>query len=140
MLSSSTDSDFPWENFLELASELNANSVLKSDIQAICRTCIGRAYYSAFGCARAFKRKTDRSFRMAELSKSVSLHDLVICSFNVKGDEMQIGIYRRLNDLRKERNNADYESRLQFNSSDAQKAIRKSSEAIQSIAKLASQS
>jgi hypothetical protein len=84
------------DSFKEVG-EVLLNMASESDIpDAMCRTSIGRYYYSVFWCARAYVRKTEPA-RLRENST----HDDLWRAFRGDADHQRVEVLgRRLHDLR----------------------------------------
>lgn len=96
---------FEWEEYLELAKELSGVAGTRASAEAKNRSAISRAYYAAFGTACAYCKKVPG----VDLSGGVEDHQIVRAYFvGSRGNKERIGVGARLDQLRKDRNKADY--------------------------------
>jgi uncharacterized protein (UPF0332 family) len=104
---------FNWVEFIELSEKLIDN--FKD--QASFRTSISRAYYGAFCLARDKKQIN---------SSDKNVHKIVIEIFQKSNNINEKKIGKILFDLRKARNEADYQTNKSFNLDDTKRMIQKS--------------
>jgi uncharacterized protein (UPF0332 family) len=88
--------------FLELAKSLFKTDKNSSNIEAVYRTVISRAYFATFLCARAYLRRKN-----IQISSLGDAHEVVRTEMMIAGQEE---ISKSLNNLRKSRNKADYDA------------------------------
>ena len=95
---------FNWLSYLEVAQHLSAQQE-----QSFRRSAISRAYYGVFGHARDTLQG-----RGAAFSTGGDVHRQVISALpnDPRPEVAQLG--KELDDLRKERNRADYQTRARF--------------------------
>jgi len=86
---------FKWEDFILLAERL-----IQNDDEASLRTCISRAYYGIFCIAR--NKKGFKDYKYANVQK------IVIEKYKNSDKKEEKIIGKILDNLRKERNKADY--------------------------------
>ncbi len=102
---------FNWSYYRDVARELTEQAKkapLPELEEAKCRAAISRAYYAAFGRARAHLIDFDGR-EEPKGKKGINFHDYVIDAFLVYRDDLtRVGIANCLRDMRDERNEADY--------------------------------
>ena len=101
---------FDPESFYHLAEKLYASD----DSESALRTVIGRAYYSAFLIAKKHSPIN---------STSGSVHELVCTFYKNSDDPAKAAIGNRLDNMRKTRNEADYDCAKTFKKNEAGKSI-----------------
>jgi len=108
---------FNWIEFIELSEKLIDN--FKD--QASFRTSISRAYYGAFCLARDKKQinSTDKN-----------VHKIVIETFQKSSNINEKKVGKILYDLRKSRNEADYQTNKSFDLNNTKRIIQKSREIV----------
>jgi uncharacterized protein (UPF0332 family) len=96
--------DFEWENYLQLAKDLDKHSD-----EASKRSAISRSYYAAFCVARNWLRKNNPDFT---IPSTVSAHKVVWEVFQNSDDDLkkEIGNYGIA--LRRTRRKADYDNSM----------------------------
>src|SRR5262245_47018920 len=92
---------FSWPDFVDFADELHQS---RSD-EAALRSAISRAYYGAFGATRGYCQ-----VRFDLKSGHVEIHQQIINSLKTSDISDEYSLGNMLSGLRKERNDADYES------------------------------
>lgn len=95
---------FNWEEYVELASYLHSLAQDSSGTltaEAAQRACISRAYFGAFGLMKQWSARWGFNPRHDETD-----HDRLVRFLNDRGVE---GAARRLQDLRRWRNQCDYD-------------------------------
>ena len=112
---------FNWKEYINLAEEF----VKFSNDEARLRTALSRAYYGAFCLAR--NKKGFKSY------KKSNVHQKVIMSFksSYDNDEQLIGKY--LDDLRKGRNDADYDEDKRIDQKLVKRAVAKAKKILEKL-------
>ncbi len=124
---------FDWKKYLNLANELSKiSTTLGSDQEAIQRTIISRAYYSAFIQARNFLRDKDKTLS----PNRAKVHQLVIEQFEKSSDPMRVQIGKTLGKLRILRNLADYDDVVWLLNKRVQKSLVMAEDIILDLEKL----
>lgn len=95
-------SNFNWEKFYDVGNHLNSYSKQ----EAYQRSAIGRYYYSCFGPVKDYYEKSFRKILSSEAAHSTLINVLTHSPFV---EEQELG--DKLDDLRKNRNYADYNSK-----------------------------
>lgn len=125
---------FCWDDFLEVARDLDAQAPDKVQDEAKLRCAVSRAYYAAFHSARAFLRAEDPS--LSERIRHEEVHDKFI--FDADPQRKTIGL--NLKDIKQKRHKADY--KLPYPDpnikSDASYMIMLAEDVIEDISNLAS--
>lgn len=101
---------FDWKDYVSLAEEL-----LNREEESSLRSSISRAYYGAFCIARNRKSYKDYAGR--------DVHQRVINEYKNSNDENEQVIGQALDELRKSRNNADYNEDRPINKSLAERMV-----------------
>lgn len=108
---------FDWKGYLTVAQTLfDAAEQIKADpaksplCEAQFRSCISRAYYSAFCLARNYLRDVEKRYELDQC-KGSSVHKTVSDVFREENDGKFQQISRILERLRVDRNCADYNDR-----------------------------
>ncbi len=112
---------FNWRDYLHLAEDL-----CKQNTEAHYRSAISRAYYAVFNILKikAGYSKADGSFHQDFISLLKIADDDIVDKLNISaGNLTTIGVY--LDDLRKERNFADYDGLQRFDEVRALQNINK---------------
>ncbi len=112
---------FNWRDYLRLAEDL-----CKQNTETHYRSAISRAYYAVFNILKikAGYRKADGSFHQDFISLLKIADDDIVDKLNISaGNLTTIGVY--LDDLRKERNFADYNGLQRFDEVRALQNINK---------------
>lgn len=100
---------FDWNEYLEFAKKLKS---INPSTQLNLRNAISRAYYASYHKCRIYK---------GILKNSPEVHKELIEELRRSDDHREIQIAYILYDLRKERNDADYESNIEFRKVDVDK-------------------
>ena len=119
---------FDWAEFLTLAKEL-----AQRPEEASLRSAVSRAYYAAFGKARAFLQAEGVSF-----VSDASDHALVWEAFRSSSDDVRYYIGVDGTGLRNSRNRADYDAEVSDIQARAQRAVRKAEDIFNSLERLSS--
>ncbi len=113
---------FDWFFYIKLANELinfQKTSYIK---EAYFRTSISRSYYGAFCLSRNFLERKGISL----IPKDKSVHQFVIEKYRYSNNSIEREIGKKLDRLRKERNDSDYNDRKKVKSQNAVRAYNKS--------------
>ena len=103
---------FEWKDYLQLAEEL----LLRGD-EASLRSCISRAYYSAF-CRARDDAGLDR--------QSYNIHQAVIETYELSSDREDRKIGRLLSEIKPRRIDADYRAEAVIHPATAERVVLKS--------------
>ena len=117
---------FDWTEFLTLAKELSQ----RSD-EAALRSAISRAYYAAFGKARAFLEAEGVSF-----VSNAGDHALVWETFRGSSNDARYYIGVDGFGLRNQRNKADYDADVSDMQARMQRAVRKAEAILKALERL----
>ncbi len=111
---------FDWATYLEVAKLL-----LNQNTEAAYRSAISRAYYSLYNVMQVKANHPDklRHWGFIKMLKNLSNDIATYCNDIEESDLIFIG--NTLDELRKERNKADYKKTESFNKRRAKNAIRK---------------
>ena len=97
--------DFDWERFIDVAEHLR-NYSNREEYQ---RTAVGRYYYTCFLIAR------DIYYDMAKVPEGTFVsHESVITFFEKSKKDIEKDLGTKLRNLRRRRNNADYDKEFRF--------------------------
>ena len=99
---------FAWSDFLALAEALERHPAIPGPEEAVLRTAISRAYYSAFCSAREFAVTRDG----LTIRRTGDDHNLVAAHFRFAPEQARRRIAFNLKRLRDFRNRADYDTAL----------------------------
>lgn len=102
---------FDWRNFLVVADWLDeraVDSAAPAADDAVTRTVIGRAYYSAFHIARLFVENLVRDGVLAWPATRQSIHDKVWIALSAHQDPSIVELARKGALLKGQRTEADY--------------------------------
>ncbi|HLP90652.1 MAG TPA: hypothetical protein VK184_18985 [Nostocaceae cyanobacterium] len=143
---------FDWSNYLKLAQTLldEVNTSLsqvndpactpvdKEIIEAKLRCLISRAYYSVFCLARNYLRDVEQDLEVQKSQEyDVKIHGYVMNKFRERGgkDYRDIGVI--LDNMRRTRNQVDYDDYVRFNLlTKAKNAVESANYAIEILKKL----
>ncbi|WP_448589768.1 HEPN domain-containing protein [Thermodesulfobium sp.] len=119
--------DFDWKDYIKLAQKLYIESNKDSIEEAYNRSVISRSYYGIF-CISRIKAGLE-SYKPSK-ETDPGTHKKVISYYKSsnKLDEKELG--KILDELRKWRNDADYEGRKGIDKNAAERAILKANEAL----------
>ena len=97
---------FQWSEYLTLAQELSSTASTSAIQEADLRSAISRAYYAAFGQARAHLVEIEN----VDIPYGTNVHWFVVDSFENSDESIRRTIGHLLHHLRSTRNIADYEN------------------------------
>lgn len=111
---------FDWIDFIKLAKKL-----VKNQDEASLRSVISRAYYGVFCIAR--NKKGLKNYKKSNVHRKVIIH----YQSSNNSDEKYVG--KILDDLRRERNDADYNEDKVVNSELAQRILLKANNVLKKL-------
>ncbi len=97
---------FHWSEYLTLAQELTSTASTSAIQEADLRSAISRAYYAAFGQARAHLVEIEN----VDIPYGTNVHWFVVDNFENSDESIRRTIGHLLHHLRSTRNIADYEN------------------------------
>jgi len=109
---------FDWKEYVKLAEELSENQN-----EAHLRSAISRAYYGVFCISR-----NKKAFKNYKLKKGENIHWMVINAYKNSPNYNDELAGKYLDELRKNRNNADYDEDKNIDKGLAERAIHKAKE------------
>lgn len=123
---------FDWSEYLNLAREIIGQTTTPANQEARLRSAISRAYYAAFILARNHLRDKEGH----SIPETADVHRYVIVQFEQSSDPVRKAIGTKLKQLRRDRNQADYNDTVAGLFVMSQKAIRRSRQVISSLSNL----
>ena len=96
--------NFDWSQYLNLAKEFLGQPTPPASQEAKMRSAISRAYYAAFMSARNYLQETEGY----SIPTTADAHKYVLQQFKQSSDRERQNIGRNLENLRRDRNAADY--------------------------------
>ncbi|MDI6781099.1 MAG: HEPN domain-containing protein [bacterium] len=114
---------FDWREYIKLSEEL----ILRKE-EACLRSAVSRSYYGVFCIAR-------NKLRYRSYSGS-DVHRKVIETYENSRDIIQKKIGKNLNELRKARNNADYDNSIEIKKDEAERMLVLSKQVLKSMESL----
>lgn len=123
---------FDWSQYLNLAREIIGQTTTPADGEARLRSAISRAYYAAFMVARNYLRDRENH----SIPETADVHRYVIEQFEQSSDPVRKAIGIKLKQLRRDRNQADYNDIVTGLGVIAQKAIRRARQVLSSLNQL----
>ena len=106
---------FNWKDYVSLAEDL-----VDSAQESTLRSCVSRAYYGVFCIAR-----NGKSYKSYKGKPGENLHRKIINEYKFSSDVKEQETGRILDNLRKSRNEADYDADKQINGRIAQRAVNR---------------
>jgi len=123
--------NFDWRDYIKLAEKLRNESNKNALEEAYYRSIISRSYYGVF-CILRIKAGLE-FYRPRPNTGDPGVHEKVIGYYkNSKIPEEKL-VGKFLDDLRKERNNADYDRRKRVGKDLAERAISKAKELLETL-------
>lgn len=123
---------FNWLQYLNLAKELLGQPTVSADQNARYRAAIHLAYYAAFTSSRNYLRDQENY----TIPKTVNAHKKVSEHFQISSDPIRQEIGRKLSNLRRERNKADYQDNVKNLKQLSYKAVHYSQDIISKLTTL----
>lgn len=115
--------NFDWKEYVKIAEDL-----AKNQSESYLRSAISRAYYGIFCLSRNKKR-----FKNYKLEKGENIHWKVINEYKNSSSPNDKFVGKFLDDLRKERNDADYDEDKNINKDLAERVIYKAKEILKML-------
>ncbi|WP_449416562.1 HEPN domain-containing protein [Phormidium nigroviride] len=123
---------FNWSQYLTLAKELIGQSPSPASEEAKRRSAISRAYYAAFISARNYLQEREGY----SIPKTVDAHKYVREQFKQSADPVRQDIGRKLEMLRKDRNQSDYKNTVSELLRKSKIAVKRSQQVISKLSNL----
>jgi len=122
---------FDWEDYIKLAEKLHDETNKNSTEEAYYRSIISRSYYGVF-CISRIKAGLE-FYRPRPLTGDPGVHEKVISYYKNSTIPEEKLVGKLLDDLRKERNNADYDRNKNVGKDLAERAISKAKEVLKTL-------
>ena len=123
---------FDWSEYLKFAREIVGQTTTPANQEARLRSAISRSYYAAFIKARNYLRDRENS----SIPETADVHRYVIEQFEQSSDPIRKAIGTKLKQLRRDRNQADYNDTVTELVVMSKKAIRRARQVINSLSNL----
>jgi uncharacterized protein (UPF0332 family) len=124
------DMSFDWSGYLDLAKELNDNSIANREAKQ--RSAVSRAYYAVFNLAKDYLEQVEGQ----SIPRTADAHRYVGDQFRISANPNRKAIARNLVRLRRFRNQADYAAGFPALASTATRSIDTAEEIIKALKSL----